>query len=396
MAGTIVIMQRRRLAELNIAISCRVVRPGLATTILLTTILLTTSTAALADGVSSPAREHARFGKSTAPAASSTASSRTDTLRITGPDRHIKVRYVHSVWNMSPDCLRGVSVGVAVPQNDAHQTVHSVIFDPPPSTYTGDGWDQKTAQFRLEKLDPNEKFEIRATIEVTLRDLEWWVVERDVGGFEDIPSRVLRRYLGNGKKYRLRSDVLERAAESLRIDRGGIIEQVRRIHDYVTDRLEYERDNRWDPADMVLDRGTGSCSEYSYLMIALCRLNGIPARYAGGSWLGGAAQTTPYVDRVFHRWVEVYLPRIGWYPIDPTENDRRAQDGDYYAYFGRLPWSYLTMVRGGGNQFQNVLLGWDYRSGTRWRRPRELSGGEVLVDRYAVWVDERAEAGDQR
>ncbi len=373
------------MAELNIASVYRVVRPGLATAFLLAAILLTILNATLADGVSSVAREYAHSGKSTSHA----ASSGVDTLRVTGPDRHVKVRYVHSVWNMSPDCLRGVSVGVAVPKNDAHQTVHSVIFDPPPSTYTGDGWDQKTAQFRLEKLDPNEKFEIRATIEVTLRDLEWWVVERDVGGFEDIPSRVLRRYLGNGRKYRLRSDVLERAAESLRIDRGGIIEQVRCIGDYVTDRLEYERDNRWDSADMVLDRGTGSCSEYSYLMIALCRLNGIPARYAGGSWLGEGTPTTPHVDRIFHRWVEVYLPRVGWYSVDPTENDRRAKEGDYYPCFGRLPWTYFTMVRG-GDQFDSELLGWDYRSGTRWSRPRKLSAGQVFVDRYAVWVEEES------
>ncbi len=351
----------------------------LATCPLVAPISVFSDDAMSADGVSLAAGERARSRRPAAYA--------TDTLRVAGPARRVKVRFVHNVWNMSPDCLQGLSIGVAVPTSDEHQSVHSVIFDPPPSTYSDDGWDQKTAQFRLDALGANEKFEIRATIDVTLRDLEWLVVERDVGGFEDIPDRVLRRYLSNGRKYRLGSDALVRAAQSLRIDRGGIIEQVRRIHDYVTDRLEYERDHRWDAADTVLHRGTGSCSEYSYLMIALCRLNGIPARYAGGSWLGEGTPTTPYVDRVFHRWVEVYLPRVGWYPVDPTENDRRAREGDYYPCFGRLPWSYLTMVRG-GDQFDSELLGWDYRSGTRWHRPGKLSAGQVFVDRYAVWVEE--------
>ena len=53
-------------------------------------------------------------------------------------------------------------------------------------------------------------------------------------------------------------------------------------------------------------------------MIALCRLHGIPARYAGGTWIepeeepGGSPlrrqdDITPHVDRVFHRWVEVLV-----------------------------------------------------------------------------------------
>ena len=86
LAGTIVVMQRRRLAELNIASVYRVVRPGLATAFLLAAILLTILNATLADDVSSVAREHAHSGKSTSHAASSTASSAAssggDTLRV--------------------------------------------------------------------------------------------------------------------------------------------------------------------------------------------------------------------------------------------------------------------------------------------------------------------------
>ena len=310
-----------------------------------------------------------------------------ESLRVEGDGHELIVRFVHSVWNLSPQRVSGVEVGIAVPMSDAHQRVHSVKFDPTPANRRTNGWRQETARFSIDKLDPQERFEISAVIRVTLRDLEWRITQRDIGDYDEIPTRIRREFLNDGENYRLDDLKLIATAKSLRTTEGGVLEQIRRIHDFVAARLDYKRDHRWDDASTVLERGSGSCSEYTYLMISLCRLNGIPARYAGGTWLGGAVSTPPHVDRVFHRWVEVYLPRIGWYPIDPTENDRSQEDGEFYRVFGRLPWSYLTMVHGDGQQIESGLLGWDYRSNTRWRAPRRLASGRLVIDRHALWID---------
>jgi transglutaminase-like putative cysteine protease len=171
-----------------------------------------------------------------------------------------------------------------------------------------------------------------------------------------------------------------------------VLEDVRRIHDFVVDSLEYERDDRWDPADRVLGQKQGSCSEYAYLMIALCRLNGIPARYAGGTWIeapGPDRESTrteeAYVDRVFHRWVEVYLPRVGWFPVDPTRDDAAEKQGQPYLYFGSLPWSYLIMTHGDGDVLESGALGWEYRSSAQWRARQPISPSDVSMVRYAAW-----------
>jgi len=75
-------------------------------------------------------------------------------------------------------------------------------------------------------------------------------------------------------------------------------------------------------ANDALEQRAGVCQDYAHLMIALCRLNGLAARYVSGHLLGEGAM---------HAWVEVLLPdptaeSAGvrtWQPFDPT-HDRRA------------------------------------------------------------------------
>ncbi len=324
------------------------------------------------------------LGSAIAPSAVSRLSLR-ELLRDEGPRREVTFRFVHSVVNLSNNPVFGVDVAIAIPGDDVHQRVHSVTFRPAPEKTRVNGWRQQTALFHIDELAARGRLDIYATVRVSLRDVQWNITERDVGGYDEIPPSILRQYLRDGKKYRLSDPRLIAAARSLRAtDNDGVLEQIRRIHDYVIDQLRYERDDTWDSASQVLERGTGSCSEYVYLMIALCRLSGIPARYAGGSWLDDPAGALPHVDRVFHRWVEIYLPRIGWYPIDPTENDKHDQVGQHYSYFGRIPWSYLTMAKGDGDELESGALGWDYRSNCRWIPPRT---GSVVVERYAIWLD---------
>ncbi|MCD6331566.1 MAG: transglutaminase domain-containing protein [Thermoplasmata archaeon] len=47
-----------------------------------------------------------------------------------------------------------------------------------------------------------------------------------------------------------------------------------KLHDYVIKTLDYAIDGRWDDAPTVLKRGNGSCSEYCFAYIALCRAAG--------------------------------------------------------------------------------------------------------------------------
>lgn len=63
-------------------------------------------------------------------------------------------------------------------------------------------------------------------------------------------------------------------------------------------------------AEEALAFGQGVCQDYSHILIALCHLEQIPARYVVGMLEGEGAS---------HAWVEIYDSGY-WYALDPTNN----------------------------------------------------------------------------
>jgi transglutaminase-like putative cysteine protease len=61
------------------------------------------------------------------------------------------------------------------------------------------------------------------------------------------------------------------------------------------------------------------------VVIALCRSQGIPARYVSGYFFNDSRQAGEI--EASHAWVEVFLPGFGWKGYDPTH--RRESDTRY-------------------------------------------------------------------
>jgi transglutaminase-like putative cysteine protease len=113
------------------------------------------------------------------------------------------------------------------------------------------------------------------------------------------------------------------------------------------------------PAFLFRDR-RGYCQHFSGAMALMLRMNGIPARVAGGFSPGTRdADTREFRVRDFdaHSWVEVWFPGIGWVPFDPTPAAAPARSqGDSAA---------ASAARGGlgDRQIRRDLLGPDGAGG---------------------------------
>ena len=77
-------------------------------------------------------------------------------------------------------------------------------------------------------------------------------------------------------------------------------------------------------ASQVQRERTGTCQDFSHLLIAYLRLLHIPARYISGylydPGLDGGTSPELIGSGTTHAWVEAYLPNFGWLGIDPTNN----------------------------------------------------------------------------
>jgi transglutaminase-like putative cysteine protease len=73
-------------------------------------------------------------------------------------------------------------------------------------------------------------------------------------------------------------------------------------------------------ATEAMEERRGVCQDFAHVMIALCRSQGIPARYVSGYFYN---DKTGDENEASHAWVEVFIPHYGWKAFDPT-HDREA------------------------------------------------------------------------
>jgi len=107
------------------------------------------------------------------------------------------------------------------------------------------------------------------------------------------------------------------------------------------------------PAE-VLETRQGVCQDFAHVMLGMCRIQGIPARYVSGYFFN--PKRGPDELEASHAWVEVFLPGFGWKGFDPTHD--RVPDTRYVKvavgrdYADAMPIS--GRFRGKGGQSMSV------------------------------------------
>jgi transglutaminase-like putative cysteine protease len=110
---------------------------------------------------------------------------------------------------------------------------------------------------------------------------------------------------------------LRSVAEDLASDGGDVAAKAMRANAWVHEHLRYEQGvtSIQSTAGDVLDQGAGVCQDFAHLLIAVCRLMGIPARYVSGHLPGEGAM---------HAWAQALVshamdgPQLAWLALDPT------------------------------------------------------------------------------
>jgi transglutaminase-like putative cysteine protease len=144
----------------------------------------------------------------------------------------------------------------------------------------------------------------------------WIVVERARTGDLPLVTGDMAPYL-EGTRLTTPDTALRAAAAELRADGTTGAALADRINAWVYGRMRYAHDvtGVGTPAATAFALKSGVCQDYAQVMLVLCRLCGLPARYVSGHMLGEGGT---------HAWVEVLLPdpanagQVRAHPYDPT------------------------------------------------------------------------------
>lgn len=302
-----------------------------------------------------------------AKAASPTKQSQRDLYRVT---------YKHTVRNSSNATLTNVAVFLPIPQSCDYQRIESYEVEPRQFSSKGkevvDEYGNSIMQVVIPSIPARSEFSLGFSCTFRLDPQPKVKLNpRQAKSLDTIPDDIQKLYLADDEPLGLKTDVVRRSADQLLKQYPNPVDRVIAIHGIVAKNLRYVLDDNWDPAPVVMQRKTGSCSEFSYVFCALCRATGIPTRFVAGTVCDLKAKRS-HTDRIYHRWPEAFLPPFGWVPFDPTlDRGRRPKSMFVGAHFPRV----LILTRSGG---KSRYLGRSYLgANTHWK--------QVKRDRVFLW-----------
>lgn len=271
------------------------------------------------------------------------------------------IKYEYRVMNPTAKTAGQINVYLPLPFETPRQEIHYLhLSENGKKRIFTDVHGQRLVHYSFDRLEAGQWVDISFVVGLTMRNMRW----NDPGQIQYPDAPVLtaeqkERYLTSETNYSMDSELMRKTAADLTKDANSDFDKLVRIHDHIISKIRYVRDNKWDPAAVVLERGTGSCSEYNYVLSGLCRLAGLPTRCAGSTSNG--FRPLPTTDTVYHRWTEVFLNDYGWFPAD-CSRDANPIRGKR-SHFGRVYVDVLVWCRQAGGEEDS--LGWDYRAHAR-------------------------------
>jgi uncharacterized protein (DUF2126 family)/transglutaminase-like putative cysteine protease len=150
-------------------------------------------------------------------------------------------------------------------------------------------------------------------------------------GFENYPFTYTAELARDLEPYRF-VDPKDAAGQGLRAfvagvsrEQQGTVSFLVALNQRVRDQVAYvtRLEHGVQSCEQTLSLGSGSCRDSAWLLVEVCRLLGLAARFVSG-YLIQLAGDPDVLDSLkadstdLHAWAEVFLPGAGWIGLDPT------------------------------------------------------------------------------
>jgi len=222
-----------------------------------------------------------------------------------------------------------VRIWLPLPADDGYQTVYLFRVEPAPARIITSRYGYRIAEFDFGVLPARSAVTVQFDAEATIGLYPGAVNPSRVGTLDQIPQQIKDDYLVDGPMYKIHDRIIVDAAREAVGDETNPARMMGRIAWWVRHHLRYAPNNPRKSAPAALEAGHGTCTEFSFAMVALARSLGLPARYLAGSPdRRRLFQSSANDHNSFHKIVEVYLPGLGWTPVESSSgrSDRLPEE----------------------------------------------------------------------
>ncbi|TET32380.1 MAG: hypothetical protein E3J72_19845 [Planctomycetota bacterium] len=302
-----------------------------------------------------------------------------------GKEQKVEVEYYAHVVNRGRVAVKSADVFYPIPVDMPGQRIlGNVTFDPQPAEILTDQWGQRVARLSLTDIGKESVKAATMTIRAAIRSVRIVILPESVGNRSEIPEDVKKLYLSDDKMYQIEHPILKKAVKECFGNETNLFLGTRTLVKYLSDKITFNLDGRWNNASQVLRQGHGSCSEFTYVFIAMARSWGLPARYVGGTLMRGDKAS---IDSTYHRWPEVYIPPYGWVAVEPSVRIRYgAQLADFIGYVDDR--AVITTIGGGNSDY----VKWTYIARLANVEPEEARVGVRTSTEWQPLKDEEKPA----
>jgi transglutaminase-like putative cysteine protease len=204
-----------------------------------------------------------------------------------------------------------------------YQQVQSMDISPNDYQLVIDEYGNHYAEFDFSKQPAGTTQTVKIDYQVKVNELAY-----DLGVCRgDLPKEFIQPEL----QIESANPQIKALAKELSQGKDTVCQQVRAFYEYIGNTLVYTYNGQNWGAQTALGPMGADCTEYTDLLVALTRVQGIPARYFEGLlYLDTGANVLANIE---HAWPDVYLPNVGWVALDPTLGRIQANRENYFAHY---------------------------------------------------------------
>lgn len=304
---------------------------------------------------------------------------------IFGDTTVYKVDFAYPLKNTTP---RPKTVTVTLPPDTSSQKIFINSLDPAPTATRLDPDGNILADFLV---PAHSDLVVHTDIAAQIHYLEY---DLEKGGVKaDIPADLVALYTKPTRYWQSTNPDLQVKAKQAVVGTQKVVDTIRNLHKLTIDTLTYNNEKikyniRQGSSKALSNPDNAVCLEYSDLMIALLRSQGIPARMPVGYAYAGSLKQSKEVSDSLHSWVEAYVPGVGWINLDPTWGEKYdtfgKSDLDHFAFalWGRddaMPAAVMEGTQDQNYQYENTKI--SYASDF----PSAPSIGRAVAEKYIIF-----------